>query len=75
MAGNEPVTSPDQHRPTISNKLARLGAVASILILLSLLIAGHPGWVEYVFLIGSAAVLAVILIADWLLGKNGLKSH
>ena len=43
MAGDEPVTSPDQHRPTISAKLSRFGAVVTILVLLAMTVGNHEG--------------------------------
>jgi len=71
---NEPVTSPDQHRPTISRRLARFGAIFTILALLAMIKGNHEGGIENIFLIGTAALLLVVLVGDWLLRKNGLKS-
>jgi hypothetical protein len=72
VAEEEPVTSPDQHKPG-NAKLARLGAVAVIVILLAMLCGNHRGHVEDIFLIVIAALLAVVLIGDLLLRKNGLR--
>jgi len=72
VAAEEPVTSPDQHKPS-NYRLARIGAVATIVILLMMLCGNHKGHVEDVFLIGTAALLAAVLIGDWLLRKNGLR--
>lgn len=66
------MTSPDQHKPG-NAKLARLGAVAVIVILLAMLCGNHRGHVEDIFLIVIAALLAVVLIGDLLLRKNGLR--
>ena len=74
MSGEEEVTSPDQHKPTISRRLARFGAVATILILLAMLYGNHRGRVEDIFLIGTAAVLATLLVLDFVLRKAGLRS-
>jgi uncharacterized protein DUF2631 len=74
VSGEEEVTSPDQHRPTISKRLARFGAVATILILLAMLYGNHRGRVEDIFLIGTAAVLALLLILDVVLRRLGLRS-
>ncbi|GAA1829234.1 hypothetical protein GCM10009682_55150 [Luedemannella flava] len=73
MAGNEPVTSPDQHKPT-NVKLARIGGVVTIAILLVMMIGNHTGTTEDVWLVGISAVLALFMIADWLLRKNGLNA-
>lgn len=73
MAGNEPVTSPDQHKPT-NVKLARIGGVVTIAILLLMTIGNHQGLVEDLWLIVIAAILAALMVGDWLLRKNGLNS-
>jgi len=66
------VTSPDQHKPGPA-RLARLGAWVSIVLLLLLLIGNHEGRTEDLFVIGSAGVLAAILLADYAMRKNGIK--
>ena len=73
MAGNEPVTSPDQHKPT-NVKAARIGGVVTIILLLLMLIGNHRGRVENLWLILIAAVIAALLVGDWLMRKNGLNS-
>lgn len=73
MAGHGPVTSPDQHKPG-PVKAARVGAVITIVALLLMLIGNHDGWVEQVWLIGIAATLIAVLVGDWILRKNGLRS-
>ena len=75
MAGDEPVTSPDQHKPMVSLRLARAGAIFGILALLGMLKGNHEGRVENIFLIGCAAVLLIIVIVDIVLRRNGLKSN
>jgi hypothetical protein len=67
------VTSPDQHKPG-ATKSARIGAVIVILSLLALTQGNHRGWVENWWLVGLAALLALVLIGDWVLRKNGLRS-
>ena len=74
MSGEEQVTSPDQHKPTISRRLARFGAVATILILLGMLYGNHRGRVEDIFLIAIAGLLAVLLVLDFVLRRLGLRS-
>ncbi|WP_412539881.1 DUF2631 domain-containing protein [Longispora sp. K20-0274] len=75
MAGSsEPVTSPDQHKPT-NLKAARIGGIVTILVLLVMSIGNHEGNVENIWLFGLALLLAATLVGDWLLRKNGLKSN
>ncbi len=73
MAGSEPVTSPDQRKPG-SRKAARIGAVFTILVLLSMLIGNHTGRTEDIFLIVVAAGIAAILVGDVVLRRAGLRS-
>jgi hypothetical protein len=74
VAGDEPVTSPDQHRPTVGRRAARVGAVVVALMLLSLTFGNHIGNVENLFLVGLAALIFVVLVADVILRRGGLKS-
>ena len=74
MSGEEQVTSPDQHKPTISKRLARFGAVVTIAILLLMLYGNHRGRVEDIFLIAIAALLALVLVLDFVLRRLGLRS-
>ena len=75
MAGDHdaPVTSPDQHKPA-HMKALRIGAVVSAIILLLMTLGNHQGKVEDIFLIVSAAALILLLIVDWVLRRNGLRS-
>ena len=72
MAAEEPVTSPDQHKPG-HPRAARIAAAMVIVILLLMLWGNNHTGTGAPFLIGTAALLALILIADWLLRKNGLR--
>jgi hypothetical protein len=74
VAGDEPVTSPDQHRPTVSKRLARLGVVLTIIILVAMTFGNHEGQTETVWLVGLAAFLFLMLIGDFILRRNGLKN-
>ena len=74
MAGEEPVTSPDQHKPMVSPRLARTGAVLGALCLLAMLKGNHRGRVEDIFLIVVAGIMLLIPIVDFVLRRNGLKS-
>jgi hypothetical protein len=73
VAAEEPVTSPDQHKPG-HPKAARIGAVVVAISLLLMIIGNQRGHIEDWFLIAFAAGLLLILVADWLLRKNGLRS-
>lgn len=73
MADQEPVTSPDQHKPG-HRRAAQVGGVLSIAVLLLMLIGNHEGRLEDIFLIGTAAGIAAILIGDAILRRNGLRS-
>lgn len=75
MSSEEPVTSPDQHKRTVSPRLARFGAVFTILALVAMAFPrNYLGEIEVVFLLGTAGLLLALVIADWLLRKNGLRS-
>jgi hypothetical protein len=72
---DEPVTSPDQHKPMISRKLALFGAFATIILLPVLAFVGnHEGNVEKIFLVGIAAIMLLWVILDWVLHKLGLRN-
>ncbi|MDG4767194.1 DUF2631 domain-containing protein [Solwaraspora sp. WMMD406] len=73
VAGTEPVTSPDQHKPG-HRKAGRIGAVVSALALLAMLIGNHDGRVENIWLIGLAVGLLAIVVGDAVLRRNGLRS-
>jgi hypothetical protein len=73
VAGNEPVTSPDQHKPGQA-KASRIGAILVIISLLAMTQGNHRGFVENYWLLAVAGFLLLILVGDWLLRKNGLRS-
>lgn len=73
MAGDEPVTSPDQHKPA-HMKLLRFGAVVTAVILLAMTQGNHKGKVEDIFLVGVAIGLILLLIIDGWLRRSGLRS-
>ena len=73
MAGSEPVTSPDQHRPG-NRRAGQIGAVVSIVLLVLMAEFGvHRGNVEVIWSYAIAALLAAILIGDVVLRRNGLR--
>ncbi|WP_406036850.1 MULTISPECIES: DUF2631 domain-containing protein [unclassified Micromonospora] len=74
MAGSEPVTAPDQHKPG-HRKSGRIGAVLSAVVLVVMALCGnHEGKVEDIWLIGIAVLLLAIVIGDSVLRRNGLRS-
>ncbi|MGK5738941.1 DUF2631 domain-containing protein [Micromonospora sp. URMC 103] len=74
MAGSEPVTAPDQHKPG-HRKSGRIGAVVTAVVLAVMAFWGnHEGKVEDIWLLGLAALLLVIVIGDSVLRRNGLRS-
>ncbi|KAB1906524.1 MULTISPECIES: DUF2631 domain-containing protein [unclassified Micromonospora] len=74
MAGSEPVTAPDQHRPG-HRKSGRIGAVLSAVALVLMAFCGNEqGRVEDIWLYGIAALLLAIVIGDAVLRRNGLRS-
>jgi hypothetical protein len=77
VVANEPVTSPDQHKPG-PTRAARAGAIGTVVVLLMLGLCANGGSQESQM--GLVAVLVVAglivgyLVLDWLLRKNGLRS-
>lgn len=72
MAENEPVLSPDQLKRSNPRK-ARMGAVAAIVILLLMTKGNHKGNTENYFMYALAGLVAVMLIGDWVMRRNGLR--
>jgi Protein of unknown function (DUF2631) len=73
---HEEVTSPDQHRPTVSGRLARLGALLTAIVLpLMAFVGNHEGGVEKIFLVGIAGFIVLMLIVDFVLRRAGLRSE
>jgi hypothetical protein len=70
------VTSPDQQKPG-HRRSGRIAGVIVIVLLLAMTIGNHDdgdsGLGENLMLIGFAALIAVILIGDAVLRRNGLR--
>ena len=49
-----------------------LAGVVAIVVLLLMTIGNHQGNTEDYFLYGLAALIAIMLIGDWILRRNGL---
>lgn len=74
MSGDdEPVTSPDQHKPTVKPRLAWTGAILTILILVGMVFGNKLGHVQDVWLLGIAGLIALMLVLDIVLRRNGLR--
>jgi hypothetical protein len=73
VAGNEPVTSPDQRKP-VNLRRVRTAAVVSAILVALMLIGNHKGRVELVWLGAIAGGMVLLLIIDWVLRRNGLRS-
>ncbi len=69
---DQQVTAPDQHKPGYP-KAARIGAVITIVSLLLMLLGNHTGKIEDLWLGASAALLTFMLVADYVMRKNGIK--
>jgi hypothetical protein len=73
VAGSEPVTSPDQHKPG-NRRGARIGAVSTIVaIVLMGTFGNHEGNVEVIFSYLVAGLIAAVLIGDVALRRIGLR--
>jgi hypothetical protein len=74
VAGSEPVTSPDQHKPG-HRKTGRIGAIVVALVLVGMIFqATDVTGLEKLWLIGIALGLVAIVIGDAVLRRNGLRS-
>ncbi len=72
MAGSEPVTSPDQHKPG-NRKAARIAAVVTALALLAMICGNNRTNTGAVFLIITAGLLIGTVVLDWVLRRRGLR--
>jgi hypothetical protein len=72
VASEEPVTSPDQHKPT-PLKAARIVGVIAIVMMVLMTLGNHEGRVEDIWLLGIAGLMTFILVSDIVLRRNGLR--
>lgn len=70
----EQVTAPDQHR-RMNLKWVRIGGVAAIIAMLLMTrpFNNHTSWVADTFLFLTAGIIAVLLVSDAVLRRNGLR--
>ncbi|HEX7746219.1 MAG TPA: hypothetical protein VF462_13260 [Micromonosporaceae bacterium] len=74
MAGSEPVTSPDQHKPG-HRKAGRIGAIVVALALVAMIFHNNEvSGIAKLWLVGIAAGLVAMVIGDAVLRRNGLRS-
>ncbi|MEO3817980.1 hypothetical protein [Plantactinospora sp. B24E8] len=74
MAGSEPVTSPDQHKPG-HRKAGRIGALVSAAAIVAMMFNNNEvSGIAKLWLGGFAAFLVVVVIGDTVLRRNGLRS-
>jgi hypothetical protein len=69
---DEPITSPDQRKPS-NHKVARVLTILASLSFLVMTLGNHRGNIENVWLISLAAVGFLYVIVDWTLRRNGLR--
>lgn len=71
---DQPVYAPDQLKPS-NRGWARVLGITSIIALLVMTrpFNNHDGWVEDVFLVLIAGLIAVFLVGDAVLHRNGLR--
>jgi small neutral amino acid transporter SnatA (MarC family) len=73
VASEEPVTSPDQHKPT-PRRLMRIGSIAIVIILLLMLFGNNEVNLDAkLWLLGISGGIVLLLIADAVLHRNGLR--
>jgi len=68
----EPITSPDQRKPT-NTKLFYTAMILGSLGLLTMIFGNHRGNIENLWLIGLAAAGFLTVAVDWTLRRNGLR--
>jgi hypothetical protein len=70
----EQVTAPDQHKPT-NLRWVRIGGILAIIALLSMTrpFNNHADAIDDVFLVLTAGFIAVLLVGDAMLRRNGLR--
>jgi hypothetical protein len=58
----------------VSRRAARFGGVVTIVLLLLMTLGNKLGQIQNIYLIGTAALIAAIMVIDWVLRRNGLRS-
>lgn len=73
VAGSEPVTSPDQHKPG-HRRAGRIGAVFTALALVAMMFGNNDvSGTAKLWLVGTAVLLLGAVIGDVVLRRNGLR--
>jgi hypothetical protein len=74
VAGSEPVTSPDQHKPG-HRRAGRIGAVVVALLLVAMIFHNNEvSGTAKLWLVGFAVALLGAVVGDVILRRNGLRS-
>ena len=69
---DEPVIAPDQLKPG-HPKAFKIAGVLTMISLVLMVLGNHHGNVENIYLIGTAALIGVLIAADTVMRRNGLK--
>ncbi|HEX6685856.1 MAG TPA: hypothetical protein VF062_23980 [Candidatus Limnocylindrales bacterium] len=72
MASEEPVTSPDQHKPT-PIRVIRIVSIGIIVLLVAMLFGDNEVNTGAPWILGIAGGIALLLIVDAILRRNGLR--
>jgi hypothetical protein len=76
---HEEVTSPDQHRPTVTPRTARVGAILTFLVLAAMLAtsmvqnSSQIGRTQDIWIIAGMATIVLLWVLDVVLRRNGLR--
>jgi hypothetical protein len=75
MAGDEPVIAPDQLKPGHPKAFRIAGVIVAIALVLMTLPAfsNHHGSIEDYWLVGTAAGIIALIVADVVMRRKGLK--
>lgn len=72
MASEEPVTSPDQHKPTPIRAI-RITSIVIIILLVAMMFGNNDVATGAPWILGIAGGIALLLIIDAVLRRNGLR--
>jgi hypothetical protein len=67
----EPIYAPDQLKPS-HRRPFQIGGVVVIVALLLMTVGNHEGRIEDLYLVGTAGLVAALLLGDIILRRRGL---